>query len=308
MRAAIAIAIALLVFASLAARRVSAQDDAAVRAEAEKLHRAAVVAFAHHQYRTSIERSTEADRLLPSAANSYNIARAYEGLKDSPQALIWYRDYLNRDPNAPDRNQVALKIARYESALDQHAVQARAPASLPPEEPASAAAAAMAAATSPPTGRANLEVAPSASAATDTAEVPPPSEPQRESAAPAATTARRAPPSHSALRTVGVVSIVAGGLMLGGALLFELARRSVENRARHETEQIPYAHDLDVVQQRRTAAQVLAALGGSAAIGGIVLFAVAAAAPSPEESSVAHASIAVGCATAGCGLSLRGRY
>src|SRR5690606_6732739 len=65
----------------------------------------------------------EADELAPSSALSYKINRAYEKIKDSSNALHWYRDYLRREPNAEDKDEVGELIEQYERALQDKGVQ-----------------------------------------------------------------------------------------------------------------------------------------------------------------------------------------
>src|SRR5690606_31717596 len=56
-------------------------------------------------------------------ALSFNIARAYEKIKDSSNALRWYRDYLRREPDAEDAEAVNELIEHYEQVLEQKGVQ-----------------------------------------------------------------------------------------------------------------------------------------------------------------------------------------
>jgi tetratricopeptide (TPR) repeat protein len=94
------------------------------RAEAAQArHRAAIAAFANGHYRDAIDLFLEANRLRPSAAFSFNVARCYEQLDDASSALSWYREYLRRSDHASDTRQIARHIARLEKRLAQKGVQ-----------------------------------------------------------------------------------------------------------------------------------------------------------------------------------------
>ncbi len=340
----------LLVLLSCAAPTLAQEAPAATRAEAERHHRAAVAAFAHRQYREAIEQSTEADHLLPSPANSYNIARAYEAMDDSTNALSWYRDYLQRYPRAPDRAHVLRKIALHEHRVADRGVQQVAITStptgarvwiddenmgvtpwngelkagnhavrlvLPGYDDASQLLAVslehpqkldltLEKTTVPqpvPRSFVNGPITQSSPANLDqeNAEASAPSSDAASYVAPK-------PQKHGhTLRTIGIVSLAGGALGLGGALAFEVMRRNTESDARAENEQLKYAKELDSMRGQQTAARVLAAIGGTAALGGIVLIAVSAS--SHNQESAPRADLSFACSSIrSCGLDLRGRY
>lgn len=84
---------------------------------AKTLHAAGVAAFRDGDYAAAIEAFIAADRCVPSAALSFNIARAYERQGDIGQSLYWYSDYLRRAPDAPDAAQARALIAEREATL-----------------------------------------------------------------------------------------------------------------------------------------------------------------------------------------------
>jgi hypothetical protein len=86
-------------------------------------HRAGVRAFAHHRYRDAIDLFREADRLRPSAALSFNIARCYEQLGDVPNALASYREYLRRADHPDDEAKVTQLVHELEARLARKGVQ-----------------------------------------------------------------------------------------------------------------------------------------------------------------------------------------
>jgi tetratricopeptide (TPR) repeat protein len=359
----------LAVVASRASAQQPALDES--RARAAALYRASVKAFAEHRYRDAIQRSTEADRVLPSPANAYNIARAYEALGDTSHALAAYRDYLHRSPGAEDREHVKHRVARHERRLAASGVQQVTLRSspngasvwlddvsvgttpwtvdLPPgkhrvrmvlsgyEDASQAFDVSLERAqdvelqlTALRSAHPELTLRPLAALPTVVLEEPAPAPPPAPivlNEAPPATPAEPATqplqsetrpsdthPTHRSgrtLRTLGFIALATGTAGLGGALAFEVMRQSAENDARHESEQIRYAHDLETVRDRRNIARVLFASGGGAALGGLVLLGVAASMDSDDDASsetASSADLSVACAPRGCGVSLRGRY
>jgi tetratricopeptide (TPR) repeat protein len=82
-----------------------------------------VAAYDRKLYKDAIDLFLEADRLAPSANLSFNIARAYEKLRDTEHTLAWYRDYLRRAPDAPDRERVEHFVAELAERLREKGVQ-----------------------------------------------------------------------------------------------------------------------------------------------------------------------------------------
>src|SRR6187402_1513335 len=68
-------------------------------------------------YEAAVKSFLEADRLAPSPALSFNIARAYERLDDASGALRWYRDYLRRSPAAKNAPEVRARVAELAAQL-----------------------------------------------------------------------------------------------------------------------------------------------------------------------------------------------
>src|SRR5215207_6200209 len=93
------------------------------RAAAKVRYAAGVAAYREGHYREAIEHFLEADRLAPSAAFSFNIARAYSQASDVPNALRWYRDYLRRSPDASNTSEVKARVLEYERELAKRGLQ-----------------------------------------------------------------------------------------------------------------------------------------------------------------------------------------
>src|SRR5690606_29128491 len=93
------------------------------RQDAAQRYEQGVQAYQEGRHKDAIDLFLEADALSPSSALSFNIARAYEKIKDSSNALRWYRDYLRREPDAEDAEAVNELIEHYEQVLEQKGVQ-----------------------------------------------------------------------------------------------------------------------------------------------------------------------------------------
>jgi tetratricopeptide (TPR) repeat protein len=280
-------------------------------------------------FRAAIDSFLEADQLAPSAALSFNIARAYEKIDDVPAALRWYRDYLRRAPDAPDRAQVTDVIHGFSARLAAKGLQqitvlsepARATVSID-REPVGV---------TPWTG----EVAPGARHIELRLEGYAPAEttvalPRDEAvdvqlklepasakaspppAAPPATTPSALAPaqgdknsgsSHkSTLTTLGWIGIASGGAALGGGLVFEILRRGSESDARNDKTQIGYASKVETMESRQTAARILTVAGAALAVtGGVLLFL-------GRDHSTGITALGVECGPGTCGPKFHGRF
>jgi tetratricopeptide (TPR) repeat protein len=292
-------------------------------------YRQGVEAYKAGHYRESIDYFLEADQVSPSAALSFNIAVAYEKIDDAAAALRWYRDYLRRAPDAKDHASVEGIVQTFESRLAAKGVQQITVMSEPAgatltvdDKPVGVTPWTMEVAPGAhrielrrdgyeiakqsidvaPDHAADVQVTLTASAAA-TAPTPAP--------APAATPADAAPTttkgedngSGKALTTWGIVGLAAGGAALGGALTFEIMRRSAETAAKGEKTQVGYADEVDTMQSRQTVARVLLGTGlALAATGGILLFL------GSKETSGKETSLTVGCSFGGCISTVRGRF
>jgi hypothetical protein len=94
------------------------------------------------------------------------------------------------------------------------------------------------------------------------------------------------------LRILGISALGAGGLALGGALVYEMLRRDAQHDAENEHVQIRLADDLDKIQSRRTAARVLGGLGAGLAAAGAILLIVNPSDP-PTQDLTAQVKVAV---------------
>ena len=108
-RYVIALGLVLSTHQAFADETPSAAQRAKLRFEAGK------VAYRSGRYAEAVQCFLDADALAPRAPLSFDIARAYEELGAASSAARFYRDYLERDPNAANAALVRARIAALET-------------------------------------------------------------------------------------------------------------------------------------------------------------------------------------------------
>jgi tetratricopeptide (TPR) repeat protein len=248
------------------------------RALAKAKYEQGVEAYRAERYADAVRLFLEADAISPSAALSYNIARAYEKLSDDAQTLRWYRNYLRLNPRASNAADVQRFVQTLSAALAKKGIQQLTVLSAP-------AGATVAIDGSPlgvtpltvelPPGRhsALLSLRGYSDAPADfTLAAASPldvSVPLHPAAAATATSESRAdaPPK----RRFGIapyITLGAAAACLGAAGIFELSRRSAENSAKNEPVQLTFQQDIDDMHSRQTAARILLGVGSALAVTG----------------------------------------
>jgi len=122
--------------------RAWAQTDAQIEAAKEHFQRARRL-YDVGRYEEAVEEYQQAYLNVEDPAFLYNIAQAYRLAEKPDQALRFYKNYLRRAPNAPNRADVEQKIADMRVAIEEQEASATAPppptdssALPPPVEPA----------------------------------------------------------------------------------------------------------------------------------------------------------------------------
>jgi tetratricopeptide (TPR) repeat protein len=311
-------------------------DESSDTLAARQRYRAGAAAYASGHYADAVEQFLAADRLAPSAALSFDAARAYEKLGEPSLALRWYRDYLRRAHDAPDAEQVRRTVRALQNTLRDKGVQQVTIRSTP--RGATVAIDGEPVGVTPwsgdiPPGRHRATLAYEGYARTTQSFVLPPAEavdvdveltpeaPASSKAGPAQAAAP-APPAEpppstmgvapppvpekhsSATRTVGIVVGSVGAAALGGALAAELVRESAESSAKKEKAQLAYSSQVDTMEASQTAARVLLGVGSGLLVTGAVLFVVGA----PRTENRAGSDVALGCTGRYCGATFAGRF
>ncbi|HEY6081191.1 MAG TPA: PEGA domain-containing protein [Polyangiaceae bacterium] len=285
------------------------------------------------QYEAAVKAFLEADRLAPSPALSFNIARAYERLDDASGALRWYRDYLRRSPAAKNAPEVRARVAELAGQLARGGVQQISIFSTPTG--ASVLIDGRPAGVTPFTSdlkpgkhRIQLELAgyePTVSEAlleasaplelnltlprdtTPTTTLRVSSDPEQPGGEPAAREGGRR------FGPVPWLVLGAGAASLGVAAGFELARRADEDDARAATSQLEFKAELDSMERHQTTARVFAGVGAGLLVTGGVMLALNRRVDGSARDSAApqlEASPRLGfvCLPDGCAASARGTF
>ncbi len=314
--------------------------EAGKRAEGKQRYERGAQAYAAGRFKDAIDLFLQADALAPSAALSFNIARAYEKIGDDAATLQWYRDFRRRAPDAKNGPDVDQRIHVFEVSLAKKGVQQVTILSRPlgatvivDDKPRGV---------TPFTGQfapGTHEVILSLKGYADSEqeldlpadhaqELDVPLVPAAEGEAPPAKTPATAAPNAAGAGPSGTVEptpardaaagpkfgiwpwigLGAGAAALGGSLAFEVARRSAENDASLDKTQVGFKDKLDREQSRQTTARVLAAVGGSLAIaGGTLLIIDLSSGPSSDHVETAS-RVGFGCLPSGCNVDVRGSF
>jgi hypothetical protein len=301
------------------------------RAEGKARYERGVEAYSAGRYKDAIDLFLQADALAPSAALSFNIARAYEKISDDASTLQWYRDFRRRAPEAKNGAEVDAHIRQLEAVLAKKGVQQLTVLSTPygatvtiDDQPVGV---------TPYTGQlppgahkvalslrgyadSEQQVQLAADHAQDLQVPLVPARERPSSPAAGATDAGTsgspagaadAAPAAQGGPKFGIwpyVGLGAGALALGGALGFELARRSAENAAKEDKTQIGIKEKYDLEQSRQQTARILGVVGGVLVVAGGTLLVLDLTSRPKQE----HAQLGVGCLPGGCAFDLRGRF
>jgi tetratricopeptide (TPR) repeat protein len=313
------VSLALTIAAPALADPPSSEATVEARREAAKAQyeRGSELYEAGH-YQQAVQAFMKADRLAPSAPLSFNIARAYERLNDASGALRWYRDYLRRSPQAKNAGEVRARITALSAELAHRGLQQLTVLSMPVG--AVVVIDGHAVGVTPFTAdlalgkhRVSLDLpgyrdqthdvllAPSApSDLSSSLEQEP--EPRSGPAGAASTDLL----SDRSSRRFGVAPwLIAGGgvATLGGALGFELSRRSHESAAKDAPDQLTFQAKTEAMQRDKTTARVLAGVGGALLVTGTVMLLV-----NEKDASPTSPRVGLGCNFSGCTASARGSF
>jgi tetratricopeptide (TPR) repeat protein len=286
------------------------------RNEAKAKFEAGVGAYGEGRYEDAVRAFQSADALQPSAPLSFNIARAFERLNNTPAALRWYRDYLRRSPLAANVAEVQTRVTELAAKLAERGVQQLSVLSTPEgatvlidQQPAGVTP--LTTELAPGAHHLSLRAAGYRDAEADfmlearTARdlvvtlVVPAAEPAHASAP----EPRAAEAPAVATRPFGVAPwlvLGTGAASMLGALGFELGRRSAETAAA-EAPQRNYKEHFETMEGRQTAARVLCGVGGALLVTGGTLLVL----NTPKTPST---KLALGCTGNSCGVVAQGSF
>jgi tetratricopeptide (TPR) repeat protein len=301
------------------------------RAEGKARYERGVEAYSAGRFKDAIDLFLQADALAPSAALSFNIARACEKIGDDAASLQWYRDFRRRAPDAKNGADVDARIHSLEAVLAKKGVQQLTIMSTPSgatvivdEQPVGV---------TPYTGqlppgvhklvltlKGYSDVEQKLELAADHAQdvsvplvVAPEPTAAPDAAAPlgGSVGTTSAPANEHVGPRFGIwpwVGLGAGAVSLGGALGFELARRSAEKAAKNDSTQVGYKNKLDREQSRQTTSRVLAAVGGALVVTGGTLLVIDLTSRSRHTEKAAQLGFGFMCLPGACALDARGQF
>ncbi|HEY1550380.1 MAG TPA: tetratricopeptide repeat protein [Kofleriaceae bacterium] len=140
----------LALVASFAAVRTASADP---RDDARAHYQSGLKLYNAGDYKSAITEFTAAQQLAPADLNSYNLGLCYDKLGDADSAVKYYREYLNKVPDAPKRAEIEASISRLNAASKSISKKnADAKADADAKAAADAAAAAATAPKTAPTG------------------------------------------------------------------------------------------------------------------------------------------------------------
>jgi tetratricopeptide (TPR) repeat protein len=295
-------------------QETAAAEPSSPREQARTHFLEGVRAYEEGRYGDAIDLLLKAERAMHSPAFAYNIGIAYESMGDVPSALRWLRAYLREVPGADDSASVKERIGSLEMKLQARGVQQATVLSKP--EGATVVIDGEPLGATPWTGELRpgkhqvvlrlrgfqdvehyIEI--QAHRAEDF------EYDLAEGAAPKAPAApvRDSPPPADSGGGVGLwtwVALGAGGLALGGAAGFEVARANATDEAR-EAPQVEYQDKVDTARRYQTTARILAGVGGALLVTGTVLLVL-------DISGSSSPPVAAGCSGDGCFVSGHGMF
>jgi tetratricopeptide (TPR) repeat protein len=279
-----AMALGLLLLGGLGEKRALAQLTPQQKQEMRQHYERASRAYDVGKYQEAIEEYQKAYEIGADPPMLYNIAQAYR-LSDQPaEALRMYKRYLQRAPNAKNREVVEQKIADLEKLLED---RKKAGINAPPVTTSPPPVAPLQPPPAPPPGPPVVS--------------PPPSEPAPRPAA--------APARSGTLRIVAW-SLVGLGAVVGGAAGYEawLGKEKADKIDSQSRSQTPVVFDPAVEEnghRANLAATILGITSAAALAGGVVLL-VLTRTPAEAATPAATAMLSpwVGKGTLGAGATL----
>ncbi len=290
--------------------------------------REATTAYEHGRYRDAARLFSAAYEADGHPELMYNVARAHDKAGDLASALQAYRRYLALSPGTDARAEVQARIRAIEAEIEPAPVLQGVQITSTPSG-ASVIVDGTRVGRTPWSGELSpgnhsLELRARGHAAVKRRMVVPPDrasamfvelealeadalvpasriEPEPTTSSVTAEPYRYDQPLEPAVRPLTWVAWGVGVAAIGGAVGFELARRSSEEDAENARTQIEHQDHIDEMERRRTASIVLGAVGAAAIVTGTVLFAV-------DLNRDRRVGIGVGCGGGTCGVAASGSW
>lgn len=298
------------------------------REHAKQLYEEGLSAYRSGKFSDAVDKLLEADRLMPNAAFSYNIALVYQAMGDKRSALRWLRSYLRQSDKKDDQATIE-KVRGLEAELQSKGLQQITVISKPPGATLKIDGNALGITPftleiTPGMHQAylsldgyqgvqrtfelrpdrsmdlDIDLLPVAQGAAPAPMAPPPPalvEPSPITAPPA-----DYPRPSRRIQPVTWVSLGIGTALFGGALFYELRRESAERDAKTAS-QAEYQATYDRMHSAQTAARILAVAGSVGLAAGFVLLTVDLSHSRPTQTAFIG-----NCGSSGICAALKGRF
>jgi tetratricopeptide (TPR) repeat protein len=261
-----ALAAALFVAIALLPLAAAAQSTDAQKKEAKEINDKATRLYEVGRYEEAITEYQKVYLIVDDPVLLYNIAQSYRLWGKPEDAARFYRNYLRRAPNAPNRADVEKKIADQDRLIEE---RRRAPVTVPPPT----TTAPPVEATAPPPPPPPVTTAPPAV-------VPPP-----VVESPAATVVQPvAPPaeSHDGRKIAGLTCLIGGGALVATAVVAgSVARQKAKDLERMSKDGTKPPFDPSIQDSGKLANKIAIGTGVAGAvigaIGGVLLLTSGAA-------------------------------
>jgi tetratricopeptide (TPR) repeat protein len=268
-----------------AAHAQATTDDPARREEAKARYAQGAAAYRAGQFDEAVELFLTADRLAPSPALSFNVARAYEKLEQPARALEHYRAYLRRGAEPRHETAVRARVSELEGVLKARGVQQLSvlsepsgahvlvdgrPAGTTPWTEELAPGEHVVRITKDGFAEERRDVELDATRALDVTVVLAPAAPSAGALPPTTNVPLEPVEESGTFRPGPWVTMGLGGAALVGAGVFELLRSSAADAAKDtpQTRFADYEDRYDRAQSHQTTARVLAVSGGVLVLAG----------------------------------------
>jgi len=287
--------LAVVLAAALVGGRALAQLTPAQKQEMKQHYEKATRAYDVQKYAEAIEEYQKAYEIGGDPAMLFNIGQAYRLSDQLPEAVRFYRRYLQRSPSARNRDDVERKIAELDRTIEERRKAAAATKPPPLETPASSGSTKPPASTTP---AATTPVASSSPSSTAPPAVPPPFEP----APPDSGGPRGAP---GGMRIAGYALLATGGVgLVTAAITGKMASGKADDLTEASMRNATFDPGLEKSGKRlNTIAIVSLVLGGAAAAAGGVLLVLSHNGATAEHHALV--SPLVGGGTLGAAATLR---
>ena len=241
---------------------VASADDAATRKQAREHYQKGTTAYDLGHYDAAISEYEAAYALFNEPTILYDLGQAHRLARHPDQAIHFYKMYLSKVPDAPNRAEVEAKLAALNTAVEQE----RKARTLPPDHTLKPPE------TNPPVASPTQPTAPTTTAPT----TPAPTTTTPPEPMPTATTTPPATEVDRSARTFKIAGLAVGlaglGLVAGGIVAGVLAKGNADAISSADRNHQPYdPAKYSAYQNDLVATGVLIGVGAAATITGTAL-------------------------------------